>query len=583
MQDLQSYIATLESKLISYSFEELSSKEAVALRSSLNSFKQLFYGAIADDESLGKNTNSDFQKPLTNVHPKGFKKSKNLNHLQQEDATLLARTSQQFAMPINGVLGIIETLLKSDLSQKQLALVQSIKNTSQGLLTLSEDLLEYSSLWSTKEKPSSFKFYSVIRDVLFLCNTLVVDKNLSIETDIDPNIPSELIAEPEKISQILMNLIGNAIKYTKEGVVLIKIALKEEYLDNILLEFEICDTGNGVADEDLEHVFNPYKNVFSSQIDNKPNFCLSVAQQLIQNSGGHIYASSRLGIGSVLTFTIPLKYKDMEKTIEEIDTSSVQSLQILVFEDNDLNQKLIELKLRKWNSKTFITDNLENGIQILENNKIDIILMDINMPKNNGYRVTEIIREHGDTSICNIPIIAVTADSIQQNIEHYAENGFNDFLIKPYNSDELLIKLAENKSQKTPNMEQTKTISKDETKLNNRVDLGPILEDCMGNIQLLEELILLYRKNALEFIGKTKVSLDLEDYDSLWQNAHKIKTGIAMVGTTRLLETLTQFEKNAKTEKDLKHLTFLYNCFVDEYKDAEAKVFHALNKLKRNN
>lgn len=581
MQDLQSYITFFESKLSSFSFDELTSRDAHILQSSLNDFKKLLDDAIKKKDLSGLDNSQEIQ--LTEQTPKNDPRNAIIKILEKEvkeNALFLANTGQQFMIPAKGIINAIEKLEATDLNNKQKSILHSIKFSSQLMLDTSTDILEYTGLGVNEERkePVAFRFYSIIRDVLFLCNTLIRDKNLKIETDIDPNIPTQLIGDPEKLSQILMNLVGNAIKSTQQGTILLKVCLKEVYLDNLMLEFDVCDTGPGIKDEDIKSVFDPYCTVNSEEKNNQPDFTLSIVKKLVQSLGGDIYVSSRLGVGTVFTLTMPVKHYKMEETISKTSSESIQDLKILVFEDNDLNKKIIDVKLRKWKCKTFITDNAEEGIKIMEQNDIDIVLMDIMMPKMNGYEITDIIRNHDSRAISKTHIIAVTADNILQNKETYVSKGLNDYLIKPFNSEELFQKLIQYKPIKVRMETADDLRTSRSTDL--KIDLAPILKDCMDNVELLEELIRLYQQNALEFIGKTKALISNNNYEEIWQCAHKIKNGLAVVGTQSLLDIVNEIESNAKKENDLKHINFLYNCFVQEYQKVEELIFVELEQLK---
>lgn len=581
MQDLQSYITFFESKLSSFSFDELTSKDAHILQSSLNDFKKLLDDAIKKKElsAVDNSQGVQFTEPLPKIDPMNTV-IKILEGEVKENALFLANTGQQFMIPAKSIINAIENLQDTDLNNKQKSILHGIKFSSQLMLDTSVDILEYSSLGTIEERkePVEFKFYSIIRDVLFLCNTLITGRNLKIETEIDSNIPTLLVGNPEKLSQILMNLIGNAIKSTQEGTILLKIGLKEEYLDNFMLEFDVCHNGNGISDEDIKSVFNPYRNIHSKEKNNQPDFTLSIVKKLVQSLGGHIYASSRLGVGTVFTLTMPVKYYKMEETISQVSSESIQDLKILVFEDNELNKKIIDVKLSKWKCKTFITDNVEEGIKIMEQKNIDIVLMDIMMPKMDGYEITSVIRSHENKAINTTPIIAVTADNIHKNKEAYISKGLNDYLIKPFNSEELFQKLIQYKPVKN-NMGKVENL---ETRDNTvqEIDLKTILEDCMGNVELLEELIGLYQQNALEFIGKTKVFLQNSNFEGIAQCAHKIKNGLAMVGTKSLLDIVNEIETNAKTDKDTKYIDSLYKIFVQDYQEVEELIFTELEQLK---
>tara|TARA_R110002049_G_scaffold144404_2_gene306643 strand:- start:2937 stop:4274 length:1338 start_codon:yes stop_codon:yes gene_type:complete len=439
LESLQSAIAVLQEKLTAYSFDELSTEEACVLQDSLNSFKSIVeLSSSKQFLFIGEVAKPDYNKELIEVSPKGLSKQEFLHNMGGEDQLLVAKASNEIKTPLHGILGFIDQLLDSNLNAPQLCLVNAIQTTSYNMLEVSQDILEYSKLGAgiANNEDIPIKFYSAIRDVLFLCNTLILNTDLKLEVAMDSNIPKELFGDPSKLSQILLNLIGNAIQNTREGEILLKAKIKEEYENNMLLEFEVCDTSEGITDASLKNIFDLYKgkNELNSGLG------LSTVKQMVEVLGGEIYVSSRAGVGTVFTFTIP--FKTANNTATKTEAISIEGMKILIFEDKELNQKTIDVNLEKWKCKTFLSDNFEKGVKILERHDIDIILIDLRTPNGYGLEIVSHIRNHQIVSIQNIPIMAVSADhNIKNNVEFDVDN-FNDFLLKPYSSDELLLKLT---------------------------------------------------------------------------------------------------------------------------------------------
>jgi len=252
---------------------------------------------------------------------------------------------------------------------------------------------------------------------------------------------------------------------------------------------------------------------------------------------------------------------------------------ILIFEDNPLNQRLIEQRLKVWGCKTFVSDNGMDGLDILENNKIDLVLMDLRMPVMDGFQVTKKIRENKNIYIRKIPIIALTADFSIKDKEQCSKYGINDYVLKPYSPDELLLKLTKSKKDMEIHIVESKKINPDNA-LSTTINLEPILEECLGEVDLLEELVNLYKQNILEFIGNVKVDLKAKNFKSLEFASHKIKPGLAMMKTFSLHAIAEQMHGVSKTNKDLKYMEFLYNCFLDEYPIVEKAIDNEIIRLR---
>lgn len=304
---------------------------------------------------------------------------------------------------------------------------------------------------------------------------------------------------------------------------------------------------------------------------------LCIVKQIVENLNGKINVFSTLGVGTTFNFTLPFTIgTDFNKENDRVHKAHmhnrkdlVKGMQIVVFEDNLLNQKLIEHRLKSWGCLVHVTDNALYGLSILENNKIDLVFMDLRMPVMDGFEVTRRIRRSKNTYVSQIPIIALTADFSIKDKEQCQDNGINDYILKPYSPDELLMKLTSNRADMKMTDKIDSKLINPSTELNGnkatKIDLKIILEDCMGDVDLLEELVTLYKQNALEFIGNVKHHLKLEDYESIQFAAHKMKSGLAMMQTYSLHSIVLQIHKTCITDKDLKYLEFLYDCFLEEY------------------
>ncbi len=580
-KDLLHQLSNLEAQLNNFSFEELSSNDATRLKKSFQSFKRSLEAKVFENEKETTTLEDvNFQNELDPIASSKI----------DEESMLIARVSHEIRTPLNGIIGFTDLLLEDALSETQHHHVQAIQSASHTLMDIINELLEFSKLSAGLEHFESidFNIYSIVRDVMYLCNTLIIDKNVKLEVDIDTQIPEVIVGDPSKLSQVLLNLIGNSIKFVEKGDICLKITQNKRIKKQHVLTFEISDTGIGISEENLKHIFDSFRQ---AEFDTANKYGgsglgLSIVKQIIENQGGQIKMASNLGIGTTVKFTLPFIKGDLSRIPKTTDSGIdqneqiklVNGMRILVFEDNLLNQKLIEQRLNSWKCKTYITDNPLYGLNILENNRIDLVLMDLRMPKMNGFQVTERIRANKNVYIKQIPIVALTADFTIKDRDECNTHGINDYILKPYSPDELLSKLIKNKNDMdtlyivesdiiNPNSEQEK------------MNLAPILEECMGEIDLLEELVHLYKQNALEFIGKAKMHLKDGDINELEFAAHKIKSGLAMMKTYGLHAIVDQMYRTCKTSKDEKHLAFLYDCFVEEYPKVENVLNIELEKL----
>ncbi|WP_019669811.1 ATP-binding protein [Eudoraea adriatica] len=578
-ENLLSQLSELETTLNNFSFEELTADEANRLKKSFEAFKTHLEKRIwGEDIPLVQDSISDSRKEN--------------ERLQKAQEMLIATVSHEIRTPLSGIIGFADLLKEGGLTEEQKYQVNAIQSASNSLMDIINELLEYSKLSAGLEnfEMLEFNFFSIIQDVVYLCKTLMLGKDVKLEVDLDRNIPENLIGDPSKLSQILLNLIGNSIKFVEEGEIMLKIKMLKDNKKNVVLDFMVTDTGIGISKEDLEHIFGSFKQA------NQQTFAkyggtglgLKIVKQLVEKLEGDIKVESSLGVGTTFRFKIPYskgasRVLSKKPKSNEVSSEEVKGMRILVFEDNPLNQRLIERRLNSWGCKTYIAENPIYGLNLLDTTAIDLVLMDLRMPIMSGFEVAEKIRENAKKEIAELPIIALTADFTINDQSECENHGINDFILKPFSPEELISKLIRNRNDlqtnfKISNTSEDKLI--DESATVSAVDLNAVLEDCMGELDLLEELIGLYKRNALEFIGTVKMKLQDEDMDGVTFAAHKIKSGLKMMQTMELFSIVEELNTAAKTTKDKKHMQFLFNRFVQEYPNAEKLIDSELTRLK---
>lgn len=366
----------------------------------------------------------------------------------------LSNMSHEIRTPLNGIIGFTNILLQSNLPLEQKKQIEVIKNSGNILMVLINDILDLAKINEGKielEK-SVFNLSELIKDILISFELRIDEKALKMFSKYDNNIPNLLIGDPIRISQILINLINNSKKFTNTGgQINVNAILLEEDDEKAIIEFKITDTGIGIPKEKLESIFEPFV-----QADNGPNYKyegtglgLSIVKRLVSLMNGSISINSEVNKGSTVTFTIPLKKTSAKEglTIKDApllsdDLKQIGHLKVLVADDNEINQLLAQTILLKFG---FEVDSAENGkiaIELCNKNQYDIILMDLKMPKMGGFEATNYIRTQMPPPKSTIPIIAITADVTQADIETFKAAGINDFILKPFDQTNLLNKIS---------------------------------------------------------------------------------------------------------------------------------------------
>lgn len=575
-ENILSQLRDLETTLAHFSFEELSSAEAQDLRTTFHSFKEKLERKVFGEPSVSVTT--------------AEKKVPGQDALEDQ-LKFIATVSHELRTPLNGIMGFTDLLQESQLSRDQLVQVHAIKCASQGLMNIINELQEFSKLSAGLEhfEKVDFNIQSLVKEVTYLCDTLILDKNISFHSSIDQNIPTMLNGDPSKLTQVLLNLLGNSIKFVNKGNIALNIELKEKEYDNFTLEFTVTDTGIGISEEDLKHIFTAFRQAGDDlqMRYSGTGLGLSIVKQIIEQMGGSIGVESEVNVGTTFKFDLPFGLGKRVRNKEKagVNSGALKGMHILVFEDNPLNQKMIEQRLRSWGCIPYITDNARYGIQLLEDKFVDLVLMDLCMPVMDGFKITKIIRQHGVDKVKEVPIIALSADFTAKDRTACEDVGMNDFVLKPFRSEDLISKILQHTGRNPGNERETAATEAGsaDASVNELIDLRPLLEDCMGQLDMLEDLINLYKQNALEFIGMVKVHLEHRDFDAIAKCCHKIKCGLKMFQTKGLQQLVEQIHRSARTEEDIPHLANLLECFTEEYPQVDKALTKAVKELKNGN
>jgi signal transduction histidine kinase/CheY-like chemotaxis protein len=352
----------------------------------------------------------------------------------------LSTVSHELRTPLNAINGITHLLLEDSPKKTQLKYLESLKFSGNYLTTFINEILEINKIDSTKVEIENISFN--LKELLFniqssLKELATANKNY-FNLEIDETIPDNLIGDPTKISQIILNLINNALKFTQNGHVNVIAKLYAITEDRATVYFEIVDTGIGIPEDKLQTVFESFSQG-SIEVNRKyggTGLGLTIVKKLIELLGGEIKLKSEVGKGS--TFTFKLDFKINTEPLEVVEEkkpysdTQLKHKSILLIEDNKINQMITRKMLENKAITCEIIDNGEDAVELLKVKRFDMILMDVHLPGINGTTATKLIREFDKTT----PIIALTAISLDENRDMLLSYGMNDVITKPFVPDE---------------------------------------------------------------------------------------------------------------------------------------------------
>lgn len=354
----------------------------------------------------------------------------------------LSTVSHELRTPLNAINGITHLLLEEKPKKSQLKYLASLQFSGNYLATFINEILEINKIDANKIELESIPFhlYELLSNIQSSLNKFALTNNNEFILDFDENIPPHLIGDPTKLSQVFLNLINNALKFTHNGKVTIATQLIETDGENVKINFQIIDTGIGIPKEKLELVFENFTQG-SVEINRKyggTGLGLTIVKKLVKVLGSKIKLSSEEGKGSTFTFTLPFKIaKNGEENTEKVktyDEKQFNSKKILLVEDNKINQMITKKMLEIKGIICIVIDNGEGAVQLMSDkeHEYDMVLMDVHLPGINGTFATQEIR----TFDTKTPIIALTAISLDENREMLLSFGMNDVITKPFIPEE---------------------------------------------------------------------------------------------------------------------------------------------------
>jgi len=383
-------------------------------------------------------------------------KSKIAENAVKAKQQFLSNMSHEIRTPMNSIIGFTNVILKTKLTEPQNEYINAIKVSGESLIVLINDILDLAKVNSGKMTFEHVPFYlfSSVSDMLHLFETKIQEKNLELIKKYDTKIPPLLVGDQLRLRQIILNLMSNAVKFTATGKISIGIKMLQQDKENVLVQFSIADTGIGIPEKDLVHIFDAFQQVAleTNRLYGGSGLGLAIVKQLVEQQGGTVKVKSKVGVGSTFTFTLSFKKTKVDHlggsagNVKKNDRKKLNGkniapiAKVLVAEDIALNQLLIKIILEGFGFETDIAANGKIALEYLQKNKYDIILMDLQMPEMGGYDATAFIRNELKSTI---PIIALTADVTAVDVEKCIAMGMNDYISKPIDEQLLYNKMMD--------------------------------------------------------------------------------------------------------------------------------------------
>ena len=519
-------------------------------------------------------------------------------------SNFLANMSHEIRTPINAVLGMNEVILRECKDEKILEYAQNIEGAGRTLLSLINDILDFSKIeaGSMEINESDYDFSSVLNDVYNMVHIKASQKALKLEFDIDDQLPERMHGDEMRLRQIMVNILNNAVKYTSEGKVTLRITGYREYEDLITLKIDVTDTGVGIKEEDKARLFEKFKrlDIDKNKTVEGSGLGLAITSSLLDLMGGNISVESQYGKGSTFTMSLPQRIVD-DTPIGDFKTKLQESVkerkkykakltapeaEILVVDDTPMNHVVIRELLKDTKAKVESARSGDECLKKQHEKKYDIIFLDYRMPVMDGIETLDEIKKDTESPNKDTPIIVLTANAISGARENFLREGFDDYLSKPIESDRLedtlirylpkdkvLMASEENASKETQDSSKDTEEYPQWLKALEEIDVGEGIRNC-GGVDSYFSIIKVYYESAQMTESNLVNAYEDENWKDYTSYVHSLKSTSRTIGARQLSDLAKKLE-DAGNAGDIETI----RDHQDELMNLYAIVIHTLSEV----
>ncbi len=511
-------------------------------------------------------------------------KAESAEMLQEQ---FLANMSHEIRTPMNGIVGMASLLMQTPLQKQQQEYLQVIRQSSDNLMVLINDILDLSKIKAGKISLEQipFSIAEIIQPLIATFELKAAEKHVGFSVSLYPDVPQYLTGDPYRLNQVLMNLLSNAFKFTEKGFVTMEISLHQQEEEKVWISIRISDSGIGIKQEQLNYIFESFAQATADTTRKfgGTGLGLAITRRLVELQQGSITVTSESDSGTTFTVIIPYLAADTA-TIKEIENPvpaangnfhSYEGKHVLIVEDNEVNQHVLQYSLERYKiTTTVVADGSEAVEWLRENRKTDLVMMDLHMSVMDGLMATTCIRR--DLHL-QVPVVILTAGALKNERKRCIDAGANDYITKPLAQDELqrcLDKFLLHREQE--NMGLNDQIPGPDQEEHPDFDLSDLLQlQDPESIRIVYDMFEATLPPGLEELKDLAIK---KDWEAVYIRAHKLKSSLGIIQVRQLLSKMATIENNARSRKKLKEILPLINEAIETFHEVLPMIRTAIDK-----